>query len=398
MTHDRSTAAGTGRLHDAMAGYVARGEIPGIITLVARRGAAQVDVIGRTAAGDAPPLQRDSIFRIASLSKPVTAAAALIAIEDGRLALDEPVDRLLPELANRRVLRQIDGPLDDTVPANRPIAVRDLLTFTMGMGILFAPPGTHPIQRAIDELQLGQGMPRPQIPPAPDEWLKRLGTLPLMRQPGECWMYHTSSDVLGALIARATDQPFESFLRERLFAPLGMVDTAFSVSPAQRDRLVTSYLVDPASGGLQPFDPPDGAWSRPPAFPSGGGGLVSTIDDFFAFAEMLRTGGQHRGTRILSEASVAAMTRDQLTPAQKAASNWLPGSFDHIGWGYGLAVVTGRNESGPPGTYGWDGGLGTIWRTDPGEQLVTILLTQRAWTSPIPPPVCRDFFRDARLV
>lgn len=395
MTHDGSTARHS-RMYDALAGHVARGEVPGLIALVARRGTAQVEVIGATAAGGGEPMRRDSIVRISSMTKPITAAAAMALIDDGRLALDEPVDRLLPELAGRRVLRRIDGPLDDTVPASRPITVRDLLAFTMGMGILYAPPGSTPIQRALDEHQLGQGPPQPQTAPAPDEWLRRLGTLPLMHQPGERWMYNTGSDVLGALIARASGRPFDQFLRERILEPLGMVDTGFSVAPAQRGRLVASYRTDPATGALRPYDPPDGQWSRPPAFPAGSAGLVSTADDFLAFAEMLRNGGSHRGTRLLSAAAVAAMTRDQLSPAQKAASQWVPGFFDRLGWGFGMAVVTGDDESAAPGSYGWDGGLGTAWRTDPRAEVVTILLTQGALSRPEPPPVCRDFWRAAR--
>jgi CubicO group peptidase (beta-lactamase class C family) len=395
MTHDGSTARHS-RMHDALAGHVARGDVPGLIAVVARRGVAEVDVLGTTAAGGSEPVRRDSIVRISSMTKPVTAAAAMALIDDGKVALDEPVDRLLPELAARRVLRQIDGPLDDTVPAHRPITVRDLLSFTLGMGILLAPPGSTPIQRALDELRLGQGIPQPQAAPPPDEWLRRLGTLPLMHQPGERWMYNTGSDVLGALVARASGRPLEPFLRERILEPLGMTDTGFSVSPAQRDRLVTSYVVDPATGALRLFDPPDGQWSRPPAFPAGGAGLVSTADDFLAFAEMLRNAGSHRGTRVLSAAAVAAMTRDQLSPAQKAASQWVPGFFDRLGWGFGMAVVTGPDDSAAPGSYGWDGGLGTVWRTDPRAEVVTLLLTQRAWSRPEPPPVCRDFWRAAR--
>ncbi|HEU4729516.1 MAG TPA: serine hydrolase domain-containing protein [Kofleriaceae bacterium] len=383
------------RIHDAIAGHIARGELPGAIGLVSRPGEVEVAVVGAMADGG-PPLQRDAIFRIASMTKPITAAAALIAIDDGKLALDEPVDRLLPELAHPRVLRRFDGPLDDTVPAARPIQVRDLLSFTMGLGILLAPPGTFPIQRALDEHRLGQGFPRPQVPPDPDEWIRRLGTLPLCHQPGEQWMYHTGCDVLGVLLARAYRQPFESVLEERLFAPLGMVDTGFSVPPARRDRLVTSYAADPATGARTLNDAPDGDWSRPPAFPSGGGGLVSTIDDYLAFAELLAGGGERRGKRILSARAVTAMTTDQLSPQQKAASRWLPGYFDDHTWGYGVQVITGRDDSGPTGAYGWDGGLGTVWRNDPAGRRVTILLTQQAFTSPVPPPVCRDFWLAAR--
>jgi CubicO group peptidase (beta-lactamase class C family) len=312
------------------------------------------------------------------------------------MSLDEPVDRLLPELADRRVLRRADGPLDDTAPASRPITVRDTLAFTLGLGIPLLPPGATPIQRALDELALGQGMPSPQGAPAPDEWIRRLGTLPLISQPGAEWQYNTGADVQGVLIARAARRPLEQFLRERLFEPLGMVDTGFSVPAAQRERLVTSYSTDLHTGAAALYDRPDGQWSRPPAFPGGGAGLVSTIDDYLAFAEMLAGGGARRGVRILSEAQVAAMTRDQLSSAQKAASRWIPGTFERISWGLGLAVVTGDDPSGPPGCYGWDGGLGTTWRSDPSHSRIAILLTQHAWRSPDPPPVCREFWADAR--
>src|SRR5271169_3249447 len=221
------------RLHDAMAGYVERGEVPGLVALISRRGETHVETLGTKALGGTDPVQRDAIFRIASMTKPVTAAAAMILVEECKLRLDEPVDRLLPELANRKVLKRLDGPLDETVPANRPITVRDLLTFRMGFGIVMAPPGTYPIQKAFRELLLGQGPPQPQTPPAPDEWIRRFGTLPLMHQPGEKWMYHTGSDVLGVLIARASGQPFETFLRERLLEPLGMKDTGFNVPTSQ---------------------------------------------------------------------------------------------------------------------------------------------------------------------
>src|SRR5438445_2415415 len=158
-----------GRIHDVMAGYVERGEVPGIVTLVSRRGEVHVDAIGTKAIGGSDPIRRDTIFRISSMTKPITAAAAMILLEECRLRLDEPVDRLLPELAGRRVLKRLDGPVGDTVPANRPITVRDLLTFRMGFGMVMAPPGSYPIQAAVDGLRLGQGPPRPAAVPAPDE-------------------------------------------------------------------------------------------------------------------------------------------------------------------------------------------------------------------------------------
>jgi CubicO group peptidase (beta-lactamase class C family) len=386
-----------GRMHDVMVGHVERGEVPGIVTLVSRRGELHVDAIGMKAVGGSGPIRRDTIFRISSMTKPIAAAATMILVEECKLRLDEAVDRLLPELAGRKVLKRLDGPLDDTVPANRPITVRDLLTFRMGFGIVMAPPGTYPIQKAMSEQLLGQGPPAPSTPPAPDEWIRRLGTLPLMHQPGEKWMYNTGSDVLGVLIARASGQGLETFLHERMFEPLGMQDTGFSVPAAKLDRLATSYWSNPESGALELYDEADGGqWSRPPAFPSAGGGLVSTIDDYLAFGQMMLNRGKHGSERILSRPSVETMTTDQLTSEQKAASGLVPGYFDSHGWGFGVSMVTRRDEvAGPVGRFGWDGGLGTSWYSDPREDMVTILMTQRAWTSPSPPDVCLDFWTSA---
>src|SRR5580692_3197093 len=183
-------------LHARMAAHVERGELPGLVALVSRRGEVEVEVVGAKAAGVADPMRRDTIFRIASMTKPVTAAAAMTLVEEGKLRIDEPVERFLPELANRRVLRRLDAPLDDTVPAVRSITVRDLLTFRMGFGIVFGPPDALPILRAARALELGAfGPPKPLEPPPPDEWMRRFATLPLMHQPGERWMYNTGSEV-----------------------------------------------------------------------------------------------------------------------------------------------------------------------------------------------------------
>jgi len=212
--------------------------------------------------------------------------------------------------------------------------------------------------------------------PAPDEWMRRLGTLPLMHQPGERWMYNTGSDVLGVLIARAAGQPLEMFLRDRLFAPLGMADTGFSVPVSTLDRLATSYWVAPETGALVLYDEAvGGQWSRPPAFPSGAGGLVSTVDDYLTFGQMLLNQGKHGSTRILSRPSVEAMTTDQLTAEQRASAG--PFLGDNRGWGFGVSVVTKRDDvAAVPGRFGWDGGLGTSWSSDPKEDMVAILMTQ----------------------
>ena len=397
MSTSGLSRARLGHMHDVMAGYVERGEVPGIVTLVCRRDEVHFDAIGTKMVGGRDPVRRDTIFRIASMTKPITAAATMILVEECKLRLDEPVDRLLPELADRKVLKRLDAPLEETVPAERPVTVRDLLTFRMGFGVVIAPPGTYPIQRAVSELLLFQGPPQPQAPPAPDEWLGRLGTLPLMHQPGAKWMYHTGSDVLGVLIARASGQPFETFLRERLFEPLLMKDTGFSVPAAHLDRMATSYWTNPATGAFELYDPAEaGQWSRPPAFPSGGGGLVSTVDDYLAFGRMMLNRGKYGNERILSKASVETMTTDQLTPEQKAVSGLVAGYFDSHGWGFGVSVVTRREDlAGSVGRFGWDGGLGTSWYSDPREDMVGILMTQRAWTSPNPPDVRSDFWTSA---
>ncbi|MTD59043.1 serine hydrolase [Amycolatopsis sp. RM579] len=363
-----------------MARHVERGTVPGVIMLVSRRGEVHVDVLGKQAF-DGAPLRRDSLFRISSMTKPITAVGALTLVEQCVLRLDDPVDEVLPELAGRRVLRRIDGELDDTVPANRAITLRDLLTFRFGFGQLFEP---YPIVTAARERLLGMGPPNPADYPAPDEWLRRLGELPLMAQPGEKWLYHVGSDVLGVLLERVSGKPLDAFLAERVFEPLGMKDTAFSTSSV--DRLVTSYL----EGSV--FDEPGGQWSRRPRFLSGGGGLLSTIDDMSAFAHLMLNNGQHEGTRILSRPMIELMTTDHLTPAQKAVSGFFPGYFDNRGWGFGVSVVTAHTGMHHrPGCYGWDGGLGTSWQVDPAEGLTGVLLTQVAGF-PDFSPVYQDFW------
>ena len=383
------SSARLGRMHDFMNGYVERSEIPGLITLVSRRGEIYVDVLGTQAFKDSTPMRRDTIFRISSMTKPIIAVATMILLEECKLRLDDSVERWLPELAKRRVLKRLDGPLDDTVPAKRPITVRDLLTFCMGFGQMIASPDEYPILQAADEQQIGMGPPSPSAIPAPDEWMRRLGSLPLMYQPGEMWMYNTGSDVLGVLVARVSGQPLETFLRERLFEPLGMKDTGFSVPSSSLDRLATSYWTDFQSGKLVVYDDPrDSQWTRPSAFPSGAGGLVSTIDDYLAFGQMMLSMGKHGNERILSRLSVELMTTDQLTPEQKAGPGPVSGFLDGHSWGFGVSVFTRRDDiSAVPGRYGWDGGLGTSWYSDPREDMVIILMTQIPLASPRPPNI-----------
>jgi CubicO group peptidase (beta-lactamase class C family) len=359
---------------------------------VARGDDVHVEVLGTPALDDPTPLRRDAIVRIASLTKPIAAAGAMALVDDGVLSLHDPVETYLPELANRRVLRRLDSPLDDTVPAERSIAVEDLLTFRLGFGSIMAPPGTYPIQRA--EAQLGLmtlGAPWPPPPLTSDEWIARFATLPLLHQPGAEWRYNTGAQVLGVLLERVTGQPLEVFLGSRLFDPLGMVDTAFSVPAEKQSRLTTAYWPDDELGKLRLLDPPVGGWwNEPPAMANAAGMLVSTLDDFWAFVSMLLAGGEYQGRQVLSRESVEAMTRNQLTDQQQAEAQLFLGEFG--GWGYGMATPGPiADEPSTPSRIGWTGGTGTLWWSDPRHGLTGILFTQRSMTSPRFPTLFTDF-------
>lgn len=390
--------AGLQRLRDVLARHVESGKIPGLVALVGRGDETHVEALGTMRHDGGPPMRRDTIFRMASTSKPVTVAATMALLDDCRLRLDDPVEQWLPELADRRVLARIDGPLDDTVPARRPITVRDLLTSTFGIGMDMTALGT-PIMAAIFEQGLTPNLPEPM--PGPDEWLRRLGTLPLMRQPGERWQYQISNDLLGALVARVTGQPFDTFLQDRVFGPLGMKDTGFSVPADQIDRLPPLYAPDPQTGEFHVWDPAEGGrHSRPPVFPSGGGGLNSTVDDFHAYFRMLLDKGRHGSERILSRPAVELMTTNRLTPEQQAARHAQAvenvhisfGQGQHGGWGFGMAVRTYRGDYAPVGQFGWDGGAGTSAYADPENQVVGILLTQVGMTVPDSARAFHDFW------
>ncbi|HET6774928.1 MAG TPA: serine hydrolase domain-containing protein [Acidimicrobiales bacterium] len=379
------------RLRGVVQEHADRDAVGGVAWLVSRDDDVEVGVAGTLTRGEPEPVRRDSLFRISSMTKPIVAVAALVLVEECRLRLDEPVDDLLPELADRRVLVDPYGPVDgETVPAARPITVRDLLTFRFGLGMDFAGPWPQPVLEAMAVLDLGAGPPEPQVPPAPDEWMRRLATLPLVRQPGERWLYNTGSDVLGVLIGRASGEPLDAFLRERVLVPLGMTSTGFATTHI--DRLGSCYARNPETGERSVFDPPDGQWSTPPAFPSGAAGLVSTVDDVHAFARMLLAGGRlPDGPRLLSRASVEAMTTDHL-----GAGPGVPGPSPDgsQGWGLGVGVTVRRTGPTPNvGSYGWAGGLGSSWANDPRERVAGILLTTDMFTQPFPPPaIVQDFW------
>jgi CubicO group peptidase (beta-lactamase class C family) len=369
-------AAMLSRMDAAVEDAVLQGDAPGVVAAIAQDDAIHVATAGAISVGG-PPMQRDTLFRITSMTKPMTAAAVLSLVDAGILHLDIPVDDLLPELADRRVLRSPDASLSDTVPAVRPITIRDLLTFTWGFGMqgaMFMASEPWPILTATQERELATlGPPQPATTPDPDTWMARLGELPLLAQPGERWLYQSGSQVLGVLASRAAGAPFDEVLGERLLAPLGMTSTAFYTTDTA--RLATAY--QRRDGRLEISDPPEGQWSQPPAFPDGGAGLLSTVDDVVAFGRMLLSDGRD----VLKPETVDAMTHNQLTEAQRA--NVWPGfSFlDDRGWGFGMSVCD-------DGRYSWDGGFGTTWSNVPSRDLTLVVLTQRANDETGPPSVC----------
>jgi len=373
---------GLAAFDEVAASHVSDERLPGLVALVACADQVHVRTVGSLSVGG-PPVRRDSLFRIASTTKPVIGAATLALVQEGLLGLDEPVDRLLPELANRRVLRRLDGPITDTVPARRAITVRDLLTFTNGFGMdvgMVAAAEPWPVLTAVNQLPMPLfGPPQPAEQPDPDTWINALGSLPLLAQPGQRWFYNTGAQVLGVLLARAAGTSLDEVLTTRLFAPLGMSDTGFWT--ADTERLATAYAAN--GDGLDVWDTPGGQWSSPPAFEDGAAGLVSTVDDLLTFARMLLRGGEP----VLSQQAVRQMTRDQLTAEQKAHASPEILDVSHRTWGFAQSVIT---EGQRAGAFGWDGGLGTSWLVDPARELTVIVLTQRLFETPQPPQVHTD--------
>jgi CubicO group peptidase (beta-lactamase class C family) len=341
--------------------FVDAGVVPGAVVGLRERREVTVEALGTTTPAGDDPLLVDAQVRISSNTKPMLAAVTLLLAEDGVLGLDDPVERFLPELADRRVLRRLDGSLEETERARRSITVEDLLTMRLGFGWVFESDCAA-VDRAA-ELELGFGPPDPQALPPPDEWIARFAQLPLLEQPGSVWRYELAFAVLGVLVARAAGRPLDVVLTERLFKPLGMTDTAFVANP---ERLVPAFAR--GQSGLVPFDGVTSSrWASPPRFADGRGGLVSTAGDLLRFAGMLLDAGGG----LLRRSSTIAMTTDQLTPEQRtgpSAATFL----DSGGWGYGVGVV----QSSAGRRYGWAGGLGTLWYSWPEHDLAAVLITQ----------------------
>jgi CubicO group peptidase (beta-lactamase class C family) len=365
-----------GRVQDVARRFVENGQLAGVASLVWRRG----EIISSVAEGWADidakvPLRRDTIFRIASMTKPIISVAALMLLEDGRLTLNDPLTRWLPETANLRVLRGPDAELDDTVPLDRPPTLHDLITHRAGFaGPLLLGAGT-PVVKALSEATGQVAGASPFIQLQPDELVARVCAVPLMMQPGWRWHYGISTDLLGVVIARASGMSLPDFLASRIFGPLAMVDTGFFVPPEKRDRLAIGYA---RGEPLVVYDhPATGQWSKPPIFPAGGGGLASTLDDYLAFARMLLAGGTIGKERLLSRSTIAMMTAPHLTVDQMRPLHPALDILAGRNFGLGVSIHGGAGpELGSPGKYGWSGVYGTDWFNDPAEDLICIVMSQ----------------------
>ncbi|GAA1700239.1 serine hydrolase [Fodinicola feengrottensis] len=377
-------------LRDMLSSYVSDGSVPGAVALVARGDDIEVAAVGSIDVQGSVPMARDTIFRSASISKPITAAATMMLVDDGRIALDDPVSKWLPELQSPVVVRTPDGPVEDVVPAARPITVFDLLTFRAGYG--FPADFSLSVVALLASDVQADGR-EPQRRRAPGEWMASLARIPLVYQPGQAWLYNTGSDLQGVLIARASGRTLPDFLAERIFEPLGMADSGFVVPAEKTDRFLPFYRIE-SDGGLGVADPMvGGQWSELPAFASGAGGMVGTIDDWFAFAQLLLAEGEFDGRRLLSAESVRKMTTNYLTAPQRAAATLF---LEGQGWGFGGSVdVDVLDPWNVPGRYGWVGGTGTAAYLTPATGAVNILLTQVAMPGPTPTPIMRDFWRYA---
>ena len=355
--------------------YVAAGDIAGSVSLVYRHGeVAHVSARGFQDMDAKTPMQRDTIFGLASMTKPITAVSAMMLVEEGKLSLDEPLDGWLPELADRKVLNDPNGPLDEVHDSPRPITLRDLLRYTMGIGSTgyagIAPEA--PISEAFAALRGGGEI-------TADAYMKRLGALPLVDAPGERFMYNTPSQVTGVLISRVSGMGLDRFMETKIFEPLGMNDTGFLVPADKRGRLATYYRADEQSGTLVPVPNSDERYKAPPVFPSGAGGLASTVDDYLQFARMMLHMGEVDGVRLLSRASIELMTTDHM-PEDPDKRFFINEDFWRgAGFGFGVEVVTDRlNPAGGSsiGSYWWQGATGVAWTADPQEDMIWLRFIQ----------------------
>ncbi|HEY4940631.1 MAG TPA: serine hydrolase domain-containing protein [Rhizomicrobium sp.] len=371
------SAEGLAKVAPTLTPIVESGDLSGFVTLTFRHGEiAQLNVIGQRDIEKKLPMERDTLFRIASMTKPVTSIAALMLLEEGKFKLDDPITKYAPEFKNLRVLKDAQGPLDQTVPANREITFDDIFTHRSGLAYGFSSLGpiAHEYQRVLGDV-LNNDM-------GADPWMKALSTLPLLYQPGERFHYSHSTDVLGFLVGRIAGMPFRDFLMQRIFKPLGMSDTDFYVPPEKRGRAAVVYRMNAEKNVLEPV--PFKQYDAPPAFCGGGGGLISTADDYLKFARLMLNKGELDGTRLVRSSTVELMCTNRLTPAQRAIPflGAIP-MWDGMGFGLGVSVIDAPEKlgflgMGGIGAFGWPGAFGTWWQADPSNDLIMIYLIQNS--------------------
>jgi CubicO group peptidase (beta-lactamase class C family) len=352
------------------------GDLSGFVTLIWRKGEViQVNTVGHRDVETGAPMTRDTLFRIASMTKPVTSIAALMLLEEGKLRLEDPISKWLPEFAGMRVLKDAAGPIEDTYPSPRDITVEDLMTHRAGLAYAFTSVG--PIAQAHED-RLG---PPLGTPLTPDEWLKALAGLPLSYPPGERFHYSHATEVLGFLVARIEGKPLGQVLKDRVFSPLGMGDTDFWCPPQKRDRMARLYRIDPETDRLQDVSFPH--VDSQPAFEAGGGGLISTADDYLKFARMMLGKGEVDGVRLVKAETVEMMTKNRLTDAQRQIPFMGIPFWLGQGFGLGVSVITDPEKqawmgAGSEGAFGWPGAFGTWWQADPAQDMVMIYLIQNS--------------------
>jgi CubicO group peptidase (beta-lactamase class C family) len=364
------------RIPGALQAVVDAGDLSGFVTLIWRKGEiVQLNTVGHRDVEAGKPMTRDTMFRIASMTKPITSVAALMLMEEGKLKLDDPITKWAPEFANMKVLKDASGPLDEVYDAPRDITIDDLMTHRSGLAYGFTSVG--PIAHAYQHA-LGSPLGNPH---APDQWMQRLSDLPLSYAPGERFHYSHATDVLGFLVGRIAGMPFEDFLQSRIFGPLGMTDTDFWCPPEKRERMAHLYKINPATDALQDVSFPHE--DARPAFCAGGGGLISTLDDYLTFARLMLNKGELNGVRLIKPETFDLMTANRLTPAQREIPFMGIPFWMGQGFGLGVSVITDPEKqawmgAGSEGSFGWPGAFGTWWQADPEEDMVMIYLIQNS--------------------
>lgn len=370
------SSEGLAAIPAALKPVIEAGDLSGFVTLLWRKGeVAQVNTIGHRDVDAGLPMTRDTLFRIASMTKPITSVATLMLLEEGKLRLDDPITKWMPEFADMQVLKSATGEVGDTVPAARDITIDDLMTHRSGLAYAFTSMG--PIAHAYDKVlgsPLGTHL-------TPDEWLKALGTLPLSYQPGERFHYSHATDVLGFLVGRVSGMGYREFIMKRILRPLGMDDTDFWCPPEKRDRMAKLYRINPATDAMEDISFPH--LPGPPEFCAGGGGLISTADDYLRFARMMLNGGELDGFRYLKRETLELMRDNRLTPAQREIPFMGIPFWLGQGFGLGVSVITDPEKqawmgAGSTGSFGWPGAFGTWWQADPQEDMVMIYLIQNS--------------------